>query len=194
MYGGRFTRLLIPAASRRDLLIRLQLAFLAALPFRLTGTKAKKRKNRKKMSPPPPGCMPNCVDRTCGSDGCGGSCGTCPADQSCQGGMCLCIPESRTTTCGGRCGDRTNTCGQIVGCPTCSGERACLSNGSCAIVCPVGGCPTGCGCGLPTTEGTSHCIANSSSVGQPCTSTAECPHGQHCQNIMPSGTACIGLC
>jgi glutaminyl-peptide cyclotransferase len=28
-------------------------------------------------SPPPPGCTPRCAGKVCGSDGCGGSCGTC---------------------------------------------------------------------------------------------------------------------
>jgi hypothetical protein len=105
-----------------------------------------------------------------------------------------CVPEPRNTTCGGHCGDRINNCGQTIGCPTCSGERVCLSNGSCAWPCLSSGCPSGCICSLDSAEGTSHCIANSSPTGQACTSTAECPHGQHCQNVMPGGQFCIGLC
>jgi hypothetical protein len=122
-------------------------------------------------------------------------CGMCEASQRCEGGTCRCVPESRSTTCGGRCGDRINNCGQTIGCPTCSGERACLSNGSCAHVCDPGGCPDGCNCSLASTEGPSHCIANGGTLGQTCTSTAECPHGQHCQEIQMSAERhCVGLC
>ncbi len=34
-------------------------------------------------------CTPNCTDRTCGSDGCGTSCGTCEVDQVCGAGNCV---------------------------------------------------------------------------------------------------------
>jgi len=33
-------------------------------------------------------CEPDCDERECGDDGCGGSCGTCPPDQPCRGGLC----------------------------------------------------------------------------------------------------------
>src|SRR5438128_79213 len=29
------------------------------------------------------GCTPNCFDKECGDDGCGGTCGTCPAPETC---------------------------------------------------------------------------------------------------------------
>ena len=34
-------------------------------------------------------CEPACAGKECGSDGCGGSCGTCPTGNSCQMGQCL---------------------------------------------------------------------------------------------------------
>jgi hypothetical protein len=38
---------------------------------------------------PPPPCVGNCDGKSCGSDGCKGSCGTCPAGQSCSSaGQC----------------------------------------------------------------------------------------------------------
>jgi hypothetical protein len=41
-------------------------------------------------------CVPNCTGKTCGDDGCGGSCGSCGAGQTCSpGGTC---------TGGGSCG------------------------------------------------------------------------------------------
>lgn len=41
-----------------------------------------------------PSCVPDCTDRMCGDDGCGGSCGSCTA----EGDECLanqCVPQSR---------------------------------------------------------------------------------------------------
>ena len=40
-----------------------------------------------------PLCDPQCNDKDCGDDGCGGSCGTCPEGQSCEGGQCSCAPQ-----------------------------------------------------------------------------------------------------
>jgi len=34
-------------------------------------------------------CIPFCVGRECGGDGCGGSCGTCDSDENCEGGICV---------------------------------------------------------------------------------------------------------
>ena len=35
-------------------------------------------------------CTPNCTDKECGDDGCGGSCGTCPTGETCNNsGTCV---------------------------------------------------------------------------------------------------------
>ena len=34
-------------------------------------------------------CTPNCVGKTCGDNGCGGSCGTCGSGQTCTNGSCV---------------------------------------------------------------------------------------------------------
>ncbi len=47
------------------------------------------------LSGPANCCMPNCEDKECGPDGCGGTCGTCPCEGcdpneiSCEGGQCV---------------------------------------------------------------------------------------------------------
>ncbi len=41
-------------------------------------------------------CVPRCGDRNCGDDGCGGSCGSCGANASCEGGRCV----SQGLSCG----------------------------------------------------------------------------------------------
>ncbi len=54
-------------------------------------------------------CAPDCGDRECGDDGCGGSCGECPDGAPCEGGVCACVPwcvdmECGDDGCGGSCG------------------------------------------------------------------------------------------
>src|SRR6187551_521682 len=48
-------------------------------------------------------CTPSCDGRLCGSDACGGSCGDCPASQTCNpAGQCMtttCIPPRTRRTC-----------------------------------------------------------------------------------------------
>ncbi len=47
------------------------------------------------------GCQPNCQGKQCGTDGCGGSCGTCGANEACENTQCvkdLCKPDP----CGGK--------------------------------------------------------------------------------------------
>jgi hypothetical protein len=193
-------RALGAAVSRRSLGRGLAGGGLAVLgPIRADAKKKrrKKKKTTQTTSPPPPAsqqasCTPNCAERTCGSDGCGGSCGTCGANQVCQGGTC-CLPESRSATCAGRCGTWTNTCGQPVVCSTCPAGQQCLSNGSCAIVCDDNAdCTGGNGCSNPSVEGARHCITQTLLPLVPCPSTADCPPGSHCQDI-GFGGICIGL-
>ena len=38
------------------------------------------------------GCQPDCLNRECGDDGCGGSCGACGRNTACNGGG-LCVSE-----------------------------------------------------------------------------------------------------
>jgi hypothetical protein len=37
-------------------------------------------------------CTPDCTGKTCGDDGCGGSCGACDATRTCLSGLCACRP------------------------------------------------------------------------------------------------------
>ena len=59
--------------------------------------------------PEPEPCVPACDAKTCGDDGCGGSCGTCTAPATCVSSNC-CTPECTDLVCGddgcgGSCGD-----------------------------------------------------------------------------------------
>ena len=67
-------------------------------------------------------CTPNCTGKTCGDDGCGGSCGSCPSGQTCVSGQCMCVTPSPP--------------------PTGPDQLACLCNdGFNALLCMAAGCP-----------------------------------------------------
>ena len=84
-------------------------------------------------------CVPDCVGKACGGDGCGGSCGTCTSEQTCQEGLCVdaggCQPdcsglECGDDGCGGTCGTcapgwkcHNGTCKEQVCEPDCHGKQ-----------------------------------------------------------------------
>ncbi|NMB74068.1 MAG: hypothetical protein GYA21_02940 [Myxococcales bacterium] len=79
-------------------------------------------------------CTPQCTGKECGPDGCGGSCGTCPANQTCDNaGQCIgCTPQCQGKQCGpDGCGGECGTCG--------AGE-VCDSSGVCQEVGKSSGC------------------------------------------------------
>ena len=95
-------------------------------------------------------CIPSCYGTECGSDGCGGSCGSCGANEYCSGGTCVgsCSPncagkECGSDGCGGSCGfcPSGQTCDPVLaectgGCvPDCS-ETECGGDG-CGGTCCV---------------------------------------------------------
>jgi hypothetical protein len=76
----------------------------------------------------------------CGDDGCGGTCGTCAAGQSCDGsGQCVagCTPACSGMMCGDDgCG---GTCGMCAAGQSCDAGGQCVAGGSCAHpVCQTG--------------------------------------------------------
>jgi hypothetical protein len=126
--------------------------------------------------PPPPGCRPNCTGKTCGPDGCGGTCGTCPGAQDvCQNGQCICVPRCAPTNacgsngCGGSCGTcagstctgttlTTNECRSGVCTPVvspCAPGQRCFENACCTPdpppSCSTQSTPDGCGGTNPRT-------------------------------------------
>ena len=119
------------------------------------------------------GCTPACTGKTCGPDGCGGSCGSCPAGQACgaggqcgSGGACggvtaagICEGDTLTFCSNGQvktvgCGQVGKSCGLVPG----TGAQGCvepvgctpncLSEAGTPRVCGDDGCGTVCGvCG-----------------------------------------------
>src|SRR5207237_587849 len=43
-------------------------------------------------------CTPSCSGKTCGDDGCGGSCGTCKSSETCSAGACVAKPTMDSGT------------------------------------------------------------------------------------------------
>lgn len=100
-------------------------------------------------------CVPECSNRECGSDLCGGSCGTCPEGMGCVQGRCSdCIPDCRFKQCG------PDGCGGECG--ICPGSSQCQEDGWCSGCipnctnknCGSDGCGGSCGhCPVPLTCG-----------------------------------------
>ncbi len=159
------TRALRSAASRRTALGGLMAGLLlshsdaagkrrrrrsAAQESARDGVTAEKKHKKKHKKPTAPGCTPDCGGKTCGSNGCGGTCGNCGGSQFCQYGQCV---ASCSRTCSGKacgadgCGGVCGTCGSGESCesgrcvplsgscsPACIGGQVCQANGAC--VCP----------------------------------------------------------
>ena len=71
-------------------------------------------------------CVPNCNEKECGDDGCGGSCGTCADKLSCENGKCV-----FKDTCGnGVCGELEN-CGNCPKDCQCPEGRVCVGDHCC---------------------------------------------------------------
>lgn len=150
-------------------------------------------------------CVPNCGDRSCGPDGCGGVCGSCPSGEDCdeESGQCSCTPQSCKDGCcdgGGSCrsGENDVACGTDgETCQECTAEEEC-QNGECVtIVC--GGacanddeCPDFRNCVCNDAQGTCctrNCrgkICGSDGCGNTCGNG--CEDGQVCN---ADGTACL---
>lgn len=67
------------------------------------------------------GCEPSCLDRDCGNDGCGGSCGECGAGTVCEGATCVeppCEPDCAGVACGPDpvCGEACGECDEGFAC------------------------------------------------------------------------------
>ncbi len=82
----------------------------------------------------PEDCVPDCADRVCGDDGCGGSCGTCADGDLCDDlGACyepaICVPDCTSKECG------DDDCGGSCG--TCTLPDVCGTNYTCITAPPV---------------------------------------------------------
>lgn len=107
-------------------------------------------------------CQPQCSGRECGSNGCSGSCGTCPANNTCTAaGQCQCQRSCDGTSCGAN----SDGCGGVC---ACANGQDCIS-GRCTKV--------------PTTY--ESCTPNSGSFGP-----GNCAAGHLCVGVGGTGNYC----
>ncbi|MFZ4734845.1 MAG: Kelch repeat-containing protein [Bradymonadia bacterium] len=103
------------------------------------------------------GCVPQCMGRDCGDDGCEGVCGACGAAQACVAGVCRdqCQPQCLDRECGGNgCG---GSCGECAADEVCD-DGACVPE--CVAMCNGLECgPDGCGGQCGVCAGDERCAA-----------------------------------
>ena len=113
-------------------------------------------------------CSPNCEGKVCGSDGCGGDCGTCEPGQGCNGS--------------GQCGSKQITCTpDCVPCKACTSQEDCSESEICQVVMAGSYCLTTC-----LTD--SDCALGESCIGNTCTPFKSCAP----KECGPDG--CGGIC
>ncbi|MBM4353158.1 MAG: hypothetical protein FJ109_05075 [Deltaproteobacteria bacterium] len=126
-------------------------------------------------------CIPDCSDKDCGDDGCGGSCGTCPPNWSCKEnfkcGFCKgdCTGKAcGDDGCGGNCGDCPpgEICTNLNFCIAC--ESNCTGR-----ECGDDGCGGSCGtCGF----------------SEECSAQGNCMCAPNCLNKECGDNGCGGSC
>ena len=160
----------------------------------------------------------NCADNECGDDGCGGSCGGCPLDWSCQSGTCVAVPcdpqcfgkDCGPDGCDGNCGmcQENHFCsmqGLCICLPQCGGkecgDNGC--NGFCGVcpkdfscqsgICEEGPCVPQC---EGKTCGTDGCgdVCGSCQQNEICTTDGECICIPDCDNKKCGPNGCGGSC
>ncbi len=120
-------------------------------------------------------CYPECFAKACGDDGCGGSCGACPAGTVCEAGLCEgepdCVPACEGLACGADgCGGACGSCGEGA---TCEGGQ-CVPVQTCTPdcagkVCGPDGCGGSCGgCGAPSSCVGGQCVCEPDCTGKAC--------------------------
>ena len=98
-----------------------------------------------------PVCTPDCAGKTCGPDGCEGSCGTCEAGTCSSAGTCGCAPDCTGKTCGDDgCGGSCGTCdaGMCSSAGTCSQPPSVCHAAPTINDCEHGTRPRACGSGI----------------------------------------------
>lgn len=160
-------------------------------------------------------CQPQCQQKACGPDGCGGLCGQCAgAQETCIDAVCVCQPDCATKTCGADgCGADCGACEAFEICaddacipvPACETDADCAGAGLADWLCNMALEPAVC---APPGQ---------TDVGAPCSTDALCvppaycaqwadgvchdgSHGDPCQDDVVcapgqcSGGACVSDC
>jgi hypothetical protein len=115
-------------------------------------------------------CVPQCQGKSCGNDGCGGTCGTCPNGESCNAGTCqrICQPVGSTCTSNLDCCDSNATCVDFGSGGVCT--DSCTANSQCG-----GGCCHTTNAGNQVCAPPAFCAPQA--LGAECTTNGECASG-----------------
>ncbi len=141
----------------------------------------------------PPPCDPVCTGKQCGDDGCGGSCGTCAAGESCNAdGQCVagCAPSCEgkvcgSDGCGGSCGDCA--AGAETAPPTRCATRTASASRSRRSVCPSATASSAAPTAAATRAGFA---ARSRPATTGCASTSPTPGARACPTWAPARGTC----
>ena len=119
-------------------------------------------------------CVSDCAGKTCGDDGCGGTCGTCTgAGEVCTTAGACCVPNCTDKSCG------DDGCGGTCG--ACADTEYCTDAGVCAT-CSCGDQD----CGYDKCDNA--CGANDGA----CAASQYCDATSHCQTCSCTGRECGG--
>ena len=135
-------------------------------------------------------CVPVCVGRVCGSDGCGGSCGSCTtlAAPVCDDAAGQCVAQCTPQCAGKNCG--SDGCGGSCG--ACTGSLTCTAAGICAP--PAWTCDPvhyaahdecDCACGAPDPDCSDTTLATAG-----CGANERCGTDGTCHPIAPAAWTC----
>jgi len=122
-------------------------------------------------------CIPNCIAKSCGDDGCGGSCGSCGDTGACMADFSCCDKACGDRQCGDdACGGTCGSCGADV-CLTDTGM--CCTPDCLGRTCGDDGCGGSCG----------ECDA-----GLACPLNGQCECEPSCEGVVCDVDSCGGLC
>jgi hypothetical protein len=136
----------------------------------------------------PEKCFVACINRQCGSDSCGGECGTCGLNETCdeETGACVaqCVPQCDGKSCGSDgCGGTCGTCADPL---VCNADGACLPAGwTCAANDYADTYVCNCGCGAIDTD----CNQSGGTVAG-CDIGQVCNEMSACVDRVPAGWMC----
>jgi hypothetical protein len=151
------------------------------------------------------GCEPDCAAKSCGSNGCGGTCGNCASATVCNpSGQCVsnCTPNCTNKQCGddgcgGTCGNCTaeencSTWGECVSCEPSCFDKSCGDDG-CGGSCGACTLPLKCN-GFGTCDCTPDCngkICGDDACGGSC---GVCTPGTFCNSGLCTDEPCEPKC
>jgi hypothetical protein len=133
------------------------------------------------------GCTPSCVNKECGDDGCGGSCGVCGDNSTCLNNKCIC--SSGYANCNNDLSDgcevnlnSINSCGTSclnkVLCSSTNGTNPVCDNGVCKLTCNSG--YADCNSGVGSSDGCEVNLNNPLTCGTSCGNITNCGQNSDC--------------